>query len=157
MSKPSNISIANARIAFPNFSAKPEKYNQHPMRNFLLILEDEGLVENLIADGWNVKRFRPREGEERGTAYLQVKVNFNNKPPIIWLITGDRKTRVHEDMIEAFDYMEFENIDLIIEPYQYDVNGKTGISAYLKTMYATKVVDEFESKYADVGDDDCPF
>ena len=60
-------------------------------------------------------------------------------------------------MIEAFDYMEFENIDLIIEPYQYDVNGKTGISAYLKTMYATKVVDEFESKYADIGDDDCPF
>lgn len=157
MSKPSNISIANARIAFTNFSAKPEKYNQHPMPNFLLILEDEGLVENLIADGWNVKRFRPREGEDLGAAYLQVKVNFNKKPPIIWLITGNRKTRVHDDMIEAFDYMEFENIDLIIEPYQYDVNGKTGISAYLKTMYATKVVDAFESKYADIGDDDCPF
>lgn len=148
-----NISVENARIIFRNFAGKESRYNPKGKRNFCLIIDND-VAENLKDIGWNIKYLNPRDPDEVPQAYLQVAVAYENFPPKIWLISGGKKTELDEDSVSVLDYAEIENIDLIIRPYVWDVNGKGGIKAYVKNMYVTVAENEFEKKYRDLEDDD---
>lgn len=150
------IRMENARIIWRNFSGKADKFNpKGGKRSFSVVIEDGELAAQLAADGWNVKQLKPRnEDEETDPNYsLQVKVSFDNKPPRIYLVTRNNKVLMNEDTVDSLDYAEISNVDLVIAPYTYDVNGKSGVAAYLKTMYVTVIEDEFADKY-DFGDDE---
>jgi saccharopine dehydrogenase-like NADP-dependent oxidoreductase len=79
---------------------------------------------------------------------------FENYPPSVWLISGKKKTKLDEDSVAVLDYAEIQNVDLIINPSKWEVSGKSGIKAYLKTAYITIVENEFEKKYRDLDEDD---
>ena len=143
-----NITIEGARILFRNFRGEAGQYNAKGRRNFCVILDPE-LADKLIADGWNVKMLRPREEGDEPQPYMQVKVMYGARPPKISMISGKNRVEITEDTVDMLDWAEIENVDLVIRPYEYDVNGKTGISAYLKSMYITIVQDYLEEKYAD--------
>ena len=146
-----NITVENARIIFRNFSGEEGKFNAKGDRNFCVLI-DAGDADALVREGWNIKWLRPRDDDDEPQAYLPVKVNFNNIPPKVILITGRGKTKLDEDTIGSLDWAELENVDLIIRPYDWNVNGKSGRKAYLKAGYFTIAEDEFESKYYDVPD-----
>lgn len=163
MERAKNIEIENARIVFRNFSGEEGKFNVKGDRNFCVLIDDDH-AELLKNDGWNIKWLRPRDEDDSEQAYLPVKVNYNNIPPKVVLVTSHGKTQLDEDTIGSLDWAELENVDLIIRPYDWNVNGKTGRKAYLKAGYFTIVEDVFESKYYDVPDsavnsisDDVPF
>lgn len=146
-----NIIIEGARIGFRNFSGKEGRFNPAGRKNFCVFLESD-LGHVLESDGWNVRWLEPRDAGEDKQAYLQVAVRYDNIPPKIILITSHGKTILDEVSVNILDWAEIKEVDLIIRPYNWEANGKTGVKAYIKTMYVTIVEDEFENKYHNVPD-----
>lgn len=147
----SNIAIENARIGFRNFSGKEGKFNPEGRRNFCVFLEED-LARTLERDGWNVRWLQPRDEGEEQQGYLQVAVNYDNIPPKIIIISSKGKTVLDNESVSILDWAEIQEIDLIIRPYNWSVNSKNGVKAYVKSMYITIAEDEFEKKYYEVPD-----
>jgi hypothetical protein len=106
------------------------------------------------SDGWNIKYLRAREEGEEQTPYISVAVNFKNRPPRIMLITSTTRTLVTEDIVDTLDYADISMIDLIARGYEWDVNGKRGVKAYLQSMFVTIEEDALELKYSAMTDEE---
>jgi hypothetical protein len=150
MPQDNTVMMEGVRIIFRNFAGKEGQYNREGDRNFAVLL-DEHIAQQMAEDGWNVKVLKPREDDEEGTppqAYLPVSVNFKGRPPRIVLITSRGRTNLDEDTVESLDWVDILNVDLIVRPYEWSVNGKTGIKAYLQSIYVTIDEDPLEIKYS---------
>ena len=148
-----NVNIENAQIRFRNFTGEPTKFNKAGGKRTFSVVLDAETAQKLSEDGWNVKTWEP-EGADEPLYHLPVEASYNLYPPKIWMISGHKKTLLTEDTVAALQYAEFANVDLIIRPYCWEVQGKSGVKAYVKSMYVTIVEDEFEKKYRDLDDDE---
>jgi len=140
--------IDGAQLIFRNFEGKEGMYNKKGDRNFAVIIPDEDTAQQMLRDGWAVKYLDPREEGDAPTPYISVNVKFENRPPRITLITSNARTNLTEDTVETLDWANLSNVDLICRSFYWEVNGKSGIKAYLQTMFATLEEDELERKYA---------
>ena len=144
------IRIDGARITFRNFAGAEGKFNPAGNRNFCIFLETD-LAKEMEADGWSIKWLDSYE-EEPPQAIVNVKMNFGNYPPNIVLVSNGKLTRLDETNVNVLDFAELEHIDLILRGYEWNVSGKSGIKAYLKTGYFVLVVDELAKKYGNTID-----
>lgn len=138
-----NVVIEGARIWARNFKGEEHlPYNPKGRRNFCLTLPAD-LAQEMIDEGWNVKYDRD------DIPYIPVAVSYDKYPPKIYKITSRGKTLLHEDMVGDLDEDEIVNIDLIIRPYCWDVNGNSGVKAYVKDMFVTIEENALYDKYGD--------
>lgn len=138
--------VEDAQIIFRNFEGKEGQYNRKGDRNFGVIL-DPKTAEQMKKDGWNVKFLKSRDDESDEVPWVQVSVNFENRPPRVVMITSTSRTTLDETSVEVLDWADIQTVDLIARAYNWEVNGKTGIKAYLKSMFITIEEDELERKY----------
>lgn len=139
--------MENVRMIFRNFSGKEAKYNPKGRRNFCVVIEDSVLADRLKSDGWNIRYLPARDENDGDTAYMQVTVSYDNIPPMIKTITSKGQTILDEETVSMLDWADIINVDLIISPYNWEVNGKSGVKAYVKSMYVTIEEDALAEKY----------
>lgn len=146
---PRNIlQIDDARIIYRNFAGKGDKYNREGDRNFALLITEEADANELIERGWNVKVKPPREDGDVPFMYLPVKVKFNDRGPSVYLYSGQSKNQLNEHTVGMIDDIDILSVNLDIRPYDWEVSGKTGRTAYLQGIEVFQNVDRFTARYA---------
>lgn len=150
MANVNNINIEGAMIIWKNFSGERDKFNPGK-RGFSVVIDDTVMADELRREGWNVKDRPLQEGaddsEQEWT--LPVKLNMNRYTQV-WLIVGNHKTLLDEDTVSQLDVVDIVNCDISIRPYEWEMNGRTGITAYVDSMYVTIRENKFAEKYADL-------
>ena len=139
------VRIDDARITFRNFEGLEGKFNAAGNRNFCIFLKEE-LAKKMETEGWTIKWLDSYE-DEPPQAIVNVKLNFGNYPPNVVLVSDGKMTRLDETNVNILDFAELDKVDVILRGYQWEVSGKTGIKAYLKTGYFVLTVDELAKKY----------
>lgn len=147
---PRNIlQIDDARIIYRNFSGIGSKYNREGDRNFAVVIPKHDIADELIDKGWNVKIKPPRDEDDDPFMYLPVKVKFNDRGPNAYLVSGKRMNKLDEESISILDDVDILSVDLDLRPYDWDVNGKQGRTAYLQSIKVTQEIDRFAERFAE--------
>lgn len=137
------LQIDDTRIIYRNFAGRGDKYNREGDRNFAVVIPDEDMANDLTKLGWNVKIKPPREDGDTPFMFLPVKVKFNDRGPNVYLKTGNVQNRLDEESVGLLDNIDIIGVDLDIRPFDWDVNGKMGRTAYLQSIRVIQDVDRF--------------
>lgn len=129
-----NVVIENAQIRFRNFSGTKTEFNKAGNRQFSIFLPKE-TADILEEAGWHVKHKPPRNEGEDPRNQMDVSVMFGKYPPMIKLISHDgAESYLNEENIGILDSVDIDHATLEIRPYNWDVNGKTGVKAYVREL-----------------------
>jgi hypothetical protein len=157
------LEIDDARILWPNFEGRGDRFNKQGDRNFHLVIPDQEIANALMSDtnqygdSWNVK-IKTRDNGEAPFMHMMVKVKFNGRGPNIYLVpcskeeylarkaegTAPTPVPLNEDTVKCLDEIDILSVDMDIRPYDGDMpNGQTFRSAYLSAMRVYQRVDRF--------------
>mgnify|MGYP003299035690 CR=1 FL=1 len=142
------LQIDDAKIVYRNFTGVGSKFNREGDRNFAVVIEDQELADRLIEKGWNIKIKPPRDEDDDPFMILPVKIKFNDRGPSVYLKSGSgNPVKLDEESVSCLDEIDILTVDLDIRPFDWEVNGKTGRTAYLQSIMVTQEVDRFASRY----------
>lgn len=164
--EPKLINLENTRFIFnTNFSGDPanDRFGS-PERKGNIVINDIDLAKDMIDAGFNVKQTRPREDVDPEdfvpTYYIPVKLGYRNrfgelKPerhqPKVYLWNDDmpEKVLLHEENVGMIDNIDVKSVDVSLNPNDWERNGDSGKTLWVRTMYVTQNLDDdpFASKY----------
>jgi len=146
------LEIEDARIIYRNFEGVASKYNREGDRNFAVIIPNDEIKDQLLEAGWNVKIKPARDEDDTPFMFIPVKVKFNNgRGPAVYVKSGEKVTKLSEETIGMLDEIDIQSVDLDIRPYDWEVNDKTGRTAYLQAINVIQNIDRFGDVYTQEG------
>lgn len=140
------LQIDDARIVYRNFSGTGSKFNREGDRNFAVVIPDQDMADELVNRGWNVKIKPPRDEDDAPFMFLPVKIKFNERGPKVYLQSGEKTVELDEEGIDCLDDVDILGVDLDIRPYDWEVNGKQGRTAYLQSIRVVQEIDRFAAR-----------
>lgn len=159
------LKLEGVRLIWRNFRGEKALFNENGKRKFAIPL-DEDLALELRDIGWNIRdnsKKRLEDPSKELLYHLDVTVKLDGRVPPRMFIVGKKwseerqeeisiRTLVDDDNVPAsvLDFAPLDYVDLILRPFNYDVNGNQGVVAYLKTLFAFLRADELETKYAHI-------
>lgn len=131
-------------IIYRNFNGAVSRFNNTGAKKFTVRLSEENAID-LKQKGFNVKQKELDNGEF--TYQLEICINYGSYAPNIYAITGNTKKLLDDNTVKTLQGADIINVDLCIRPYDWEVNGKVGVKAYVKYMYVTIEEDPFAGDY----------
>lgn len=148
------ISIENTRFIFiTNFAGDPERDTfGSDARKVNIVIPDHDQAMDLMDAGLNVKRTKPKPGEEEDfipTYFVAANVNYDTKwPPKIYLVSGDAEPLLlDEESVKILDDCYVLNVNATLNIYHNKLTGRK--SLYVRTMYVEQDIedDPFAHRY----------
>lgn len=144
------VSIENTRFIFEtNFSGDPRRDKFGSDKRYVNIIIPDGLAEELVDEGFNVRSTDPKDGEYEKTYFVKATVNYDSKyPPRIYLVSGDNVPELLDiESVGVIDTMYIRNVNVILSKYYNTKNDKW--SLYVRTMYVEQELDNdpFAARY----------
>lgn len=78
-----------------------------------------------------------------------LKVKFNDRGPQVYLVSGGAHRHLDEELVSMIDEIDIRSVNLDVRPYDWEVNSKTGRTAYLQSMEVIQEIDRFAARYAE--------
>lgn len=143
------LQIDDARIIYRNFRGEGSKFNREGDRNFAVVIPNQEIADALIEEGWNVKIKAPREEGDQPFMFLPVKIKFNERGPVVYLQSGSNMIKLDEESVGMIDDIDILTVDMDVRPFDWEVNGNTGRTAYLQSIKVTQEIDRFAARFAE--------
>lgn len=145
-----DVTIENVQLIFKNFSGRTDQFNAQGLRKFSVVLPED-VARDMENDGWNIKwpKVNPDYAEDGPRPpHIAVVASYRLFSPQVTVIIGNRRVNYTEDMLDLLDTADIISADVVLQPSNYEMNGTTGVKAYLKKLYVTIEEDELERKYS---------
>jgi hypothetical protein len=170
MARVNDINLEGGQIAYSNFSGRPTQFNPDGGQRTVTFVIPEENAQSLMDAGWKIRQQTFEDGTYR--YLLEAKFTFRTRngqlrdPKIFIVRDGNKLVHVTEDTVDTLDHAEIVSVDAVLGAVYWEWGGKSGITAYINSMYLTIKENAIDEKYRrmlesmdDVPDgiDDLPF
>ncbi len=150
MARINDINITEGQIAYSNFSGRPTQFNPEGGSRNVTFVIPEDIAEGLIEEGWRVRRQEFDDGTYRyllEASFLFRTRNGQPRDPKIFIVQDNRLIHVTEETADALDRADIVSVDAVISPSYWEYAGRSGIKAYINSMYITIKENPIDAKY----------
>lgn len=139
----------NVKWNWSHFDGR-DAFSEDPSYNFVIVLPEKTALEMRDLGWTGVKQNEPYEEGDPDEWTLQIKISDKFGIPKMYLIKRERRFRI-EDLRDLHDIRRdtTDQIDVIITPSRWVQGQRTGVTAYVKELYAKITESRFAEKYAD--------
>lgn len=161
------IALDDTRFIFAtNFSGDPKRDRfGDARRKANIIIPTEQQAKDLTKAGFKVRQTKPPEDADANWVpeyYVLAQVKYRKTdgepvkyPPNVYLVTpGNEPVLLTEETVNCLDQIRVKNVNVILNPHEYDGANGSGLSLYVRTMYVEQDTDDdpYAARYRRTGE-----